>query len=571
MKRTTWISLLALMSCWSLSRSAAQQADVLDTRERLDFFESKVRPLLLKQCMDCHSHESELNGGLSLDSRADWETGGDSGPAIDLNSWDKSLLWKAVEYRNPKLRMPPDGKLSERDLDTLRQWLESGALDPRERTQASTKKQMGLPVSEAKNHWAYRPVDTALIPPNQHAGSSIDAFLQKQRQDAGLSDLDIASPDVLAQRLSVDLLGTRSIPESGFAKLAYEDSVDQILASPQFGEHFARHWMDLVRFAESITLRGFVVHDAWRYRQYLIDSFNQDKPIDLFLQEQLAGDLMQSDDIRIRQDQWAATSMLALGDTNLEEQDKKQLEMDYIDEQLDVIGKAIFGQTLGCARCHDHKFDPIPTKDYYALASILKSSVAIEHSNVSQWVRMPLPLPSEQESDFNEAEKNLKSIKKELDALKKRVGKNPASGKIVAVSQLPGIVIDDSKAEKRGNWTNSSSIAAYLETGYLHDSHDSTMIKSVVFEPMAIPPGRYLIRVSYAPGENRATNTRVKVFSADGEDVVQINQRVTPKDGLWHPIGEYTFETGGRAAVEISTEITSVKYGDLQTNSRTKI
>ena len=132
MKRTTWISLLALMSCWSLSRSAAQQADVLDTRERLDFFESKVRPLLLKQCMDCHSHESELNGGLSLDSRADWETGGDSGPAIDLNSWDKSLLWKAVEYRNPKLRMPPDGKLSERDLDTLRQWLESGALDPRE-------------------------------------------------------------------------------------------------------------------------------------------------------------------------------------------------------------------------------------------------------------------------------------------------------------------------------------------------------------------------------------------------------------------------------------------------------
>ena len=555
MKRTTWISLLALMSCWSLSRSAAQQADVLDTRERLDFFESKVRPLLLKQCMDCHSHESELNGGLSLDSRADWETGGDSGPAIDLNSWDKSLLWKAVEYRNPKLRMPPDGKLSERDLDTLRQWLESGALDPRERTQVSTKKQIGLPVSEAKNHWAYRPVDTALIPPNQHAGSSIDAFLQKQRQDAGLSDLDIASPDVLAQRLSVDLLGTRSIPESGFAKLAYEDSVDQILASPQFGEHFARHWMDLVRFAESITLRGFVVHDAWRYRQYLIDSFNQDKPIDLFLQEQLAGDLMQSDDIRIRQDQWAATSMLALGDTNLEEQDKKQLEMDYIDEQLDVIGKAIFGQTLGCARCHDHKFDPIPTKDYYALASILKSSVAIEHSNVSQWVRMPLPLPSEQESDFNEAEKNLKSIKKELDALKKRVGKNPASGKIVAVSQLPGIVIDDSKAEKRGNWTNSSSIAAYLETGYLHDSHDSTMIKSVVFEPMAIPPGRYLIRVSYAPGENRATNTRVKVFSADGEDVVQINQRVTPKDGLWHPIGEYTFETGGRAAVEISTEM----------------
>jgi hypothetical protein len=555
MKLTNCISLLVLIGCWSHSTTVAQQPDIQETRERLEFFESKVRPLLLSQCLDCHSHESELNGGLSLDSRADWEKGGDSGAAIDLESWDKSLLWKAIEYRNPKLRMPPDGKLSERDLDTLRKWLQSGALDPRERAHVTTKKQIGLPVSEAQTHWAYRPVDTRLIPPDQRAGSSIDAFLQTQRQELGLSELDTAAAGVLVQRLSVDLLGARPLADDAFAKLPFEDSVDQFLASPQFGEHFARHWMDLVRFAESITLRGFVVHDAWRYRQYLIDSFNQDKPIDLFLQEQLAGDLMHSDDIRVRQDQWAATTMLALGDTNLEEQDKKQLEMDYIDEQLDVIGKAIFGQTLGCARCHDHKFDPIPTKDYYALASILKSSTALDHSNVSQWVRMPLPLQSEQESDYSEAEKHLKSIKKELDVLKKRAGKNPSSGKIVAVSQLPGIVIDDSNAEKRGTWTDSSSVAAYVETGYLHDSHDSSMIKSVVFEPMAIPPGRYLIRVSYAHGENRATNTRVKVFSADGEDVVQLNQRIAPKDGLWHPIGEYTFETGGRAAVEISTEM----------------
>jgi len=555
MKLRNCISLLVLIGCWCPSTTVAQQAAVQETRERLEFFESKVRPLLLSQCLDCHSHESELNGGLSLDSRADWERGGDSGAAIDLESWDKSLLWKAIEYRNPKLRMPPDGKLSERDLETLRQWLQSGAVDPRERASVTAKKQIGLPVSEAQTHWAYRPVDTRLVPPDQSAGSSIDAFLQTQRQELGLSELDTVTAGVLVQRLSVDLLGSRSMADDVFATLPFEDSVDQFLASPQFGEHFARHWMDLVRFAESITLRGFVVHDAWRYRQYLIDSFNQDKPIDLFLQEQLAGDLMHSDDIRVRQDQWAATTMLALGDTNLEEQDKKQLEMDYIDEQLDVIGKAVFGQTLGCARCHDHKFDPIPTKDYYALASILKSSTALDHSNVSQWVRMPLPLQSEQENDYSEAEKHLKSIKKELDVLKKRAGKNPASGKMVAVSQLPGIVIDDSKAEKRGTWTNSSSVAAYVETGYLHDSHDATMIKSVVFEPMAIPPGRYLIRVSYAHGENRATNTRVKVFSADGEDVVQLNQRIAPKEGLWQPIGEYTFETGARAAVEISTEM----------------
>ena len=561
MMHTNWISLFVLSGFLWLPSLIAQQPESRNDSERLEFFESKVRPLLLKHCLDCHSQESELSGGLSLASRADWEKGGDSGPAINVESWDTSLLWKAVDYRNPKLRMPPDGKLSNGDIDVLRKWLENGAFDPREQIHASRKKQMGLPVSEAQTHWAYRPVDTTLTPPqhqpkSQHqTNSSIDAFLQVQTKELGLAELEIASQGVIVQRLSVDLLGARTSERLDFENATLDESVDRILASPQFGEHFARHWMDLVRFAESITLRGFVVHDAWRYRQYLIDSFNQDKPIDLFIREQLAGDLMHSDDIRVRQEQWAATSMLALGDTNLEEQDKKQLEMDYIDEQLDVIGKAIFGQTLGCARCHDHKFDPIPTKDYYALASILKSSTALEHSNVSQWVRMPLPLDSEKESDYRVAENQAKSIKKELDVLKKRIGKSPSSSNIASISQLAGIVIDDSKAEKRGTWMNSSSIASYVETGYVHDSNDQSTIKSVVYEPMAIPPGRYLIRVSYAPGQNRATNTKVKVFSADGEDVIHLNQRVSPKEGIWQPIGEYTFETGGRAAVEISTEM----------------
>ncbi len=246
------------------------------------------------------------------------------------------------------------------------------------------------------------------------AASPIDAFLSVDQSRLGIEPSSRANEDVLRRRLFLDLAGLNppiadspmdSIP-SGHEN--YETLVDELLASPRFGEHFARHWMDAVRFAESITLRGFVLPDAWRYRAYLIDSFNSDRPIDQFIQEQIAGDLMASADWSEKQTRSIAASMLVLGDTNLEEQDKKQLEMDFIDEQIDVLGKALLGQTISCARCHDHKFDPIPTSDYYAIAGILKSSIALEHDNVSRWVTNPLPVDTEKEKQFHQAENAIK-------------------------------------------------------------------------------------------------------------------------------------------------------------------
>lgn len=528
----------------------------------LEFFESKVRPLLVEKCLECHSHQTETSGGLSLDSREDWIKGGDSGQAIALEQWDQSLVWKAVSYRDPHLQMPPSGKLSDKEIAILKQWLASGALDPRSSAAKRPSLSQGLPLESAQDHWAYRPiVADGMVPQVGDAITPIDAFLSEDHLRIGVTPASLANDDVIRRRLFLDLTGfnppgsvmlSESISSSpdDYARL-----VDELLASPRFGEHFARHWMDAVRFAESITLRGFVLPDAWRYRAYLIDSYNTDRPIDQFIQEQIAGDLMESSDWSERQRQCIAATMLVLGDTNLEEQDKKQLEMDFIDEQIDVLGKALLGQTISCARCHDHKFDPIPTSDYYALAGILKSSIGLEHDNVSRWVSNPLPVDNEEEKKFQHAETRSKELKAEIDQCKKELASLSGSSSVKKSTQLAGVVIDDSAAILVGDWKKSTFHPAYVDHGYLHDGNNSKTRHSAIFRPAELPPGRYHVRIAYAFGDNRATNTKVMVFSANGEDVKVVNQKLKPPiDGLWYSLGEHLFEQGGRAEVEVSNE-----------------
>ncbi len=560
-----------------------------------EFFESKVRPLLIEKCLDCHSHETEVNGGLSLDSKSDWSKGGDSGPAILPTDLESSLFLEAIAYRNPKLRMPPEGKLSDVEQQILRRWVLSGAYDPRLPLSASKKKQMGLPLDQAASHWAYRPIERDVALPEHEASSSVDALLAETHRVHDLPTSGIASPNVLLRRLHIDLSGLRPLADlplederrwtslrssgtplasdRGEGEEAYRQQIDELLASPRFGEHFARHWMDVVRFSESLTLRGLVFEDAWRYRQYLIDSFNADKPFDRFVREQIAGDLMDSENLIQKQQQWIATTMLALGDTNMEEQDKKQLEMDFIDEQIEVIGRAFLGQTLGCARCHDHKFDPIPTSDYYALAGILKSSKGIEHDNVSKWVRRPLPLTPEEEAEFDRAEKDLSRWKKQLESLKSKLSTPSQKRSVVNPEQLPGLVIDDREAKKTGRWSDSEFVKPFVGKGYVHDENAKNEVKSIVFEPGEFIPGEYELRIAYSPSANRSTKTKVRILSANGEDVLLVNQRMPPSiDGLWHSLGRFTFELGGKASVTISNEgadghvvIDAVQFLDVKT------
>ena len=341
-----------------------------------EFFEKKVRPLLEEHCLECHSPASKVKGGLRLDSESGWKTGGDSGPALVPGDTETSLLIKAVRYRDPDFQMPPRKKLAARELEALEEWVRLGAPDPRREDPAAQsakpEKSRALPLEAASSHWAYRPITPAAAPAVRNtvwAEGPIDRFLLHSMESASIEPVRDADAATVYRRLHLLLTGLP--PEAAgmdaFAAdytrnphLAVSTTTDALLASSAFSEAFARRWLDLTRFAESSGGgRTLLFKDAWRYRDYVIHSIDADVPLNRFIQEQIAGDLLPADTDHERARLLTATGFLALGPTNYEEQDKQQLRFDIVDEQLDTIGKAFLGQTIGCARCHDHKFDPI--------------------------------------------------------------------------------------------------------------------------------------------------------------------------------------------------------------------
>lgn len=548
-----WVALSFAANLWC-SEPTAQQ---------FEFFEKKIRPVLVENCLECHSTDTEASGGLLLDSRAGVLRGGDSGPAVKLGDPSASKLVRAIEYQDLKLRMPPDGKLPQSAIDSLREWIATGAADPRQsaHAEAEPKKSTALPVEKAQQHWAYRPPvrsEPPLAKFDQIASSTIDAFVAAKLGEAGLEPAGPAERNAILRRLTYDLHGLPPSPEEidefdgDCSPDAYARLVDRLLASTRFAERWARHWMDVVRYGESVTLRGFIFKDAWRYRDYLIQSFRDDRPFDLLLREQIAGDLMSSDDPSQRELQLTASTFLQLGNSVLEEQDKKQLEMDFIDEQLDVICRAYLAQTVTCARCHDHKFDPIPTRDYYALAGILKGSKSLEHANISKWVEKPLPLPAPQEQHFASIQKQLTDVTKRLDEMKKQLKSPEGDAK---TSAFEGVVIDDGDAKKIGQWRTSSALKTHVGSGYLTDDNAGRGTKTVTYEPKALTPGNYEVRMSYCGSASRSSRTSVRVFSADGEAHVLVDQTIEPTiDNLWYSLGKYRFEPNGQAFVIISNE-----------------
>lgn len=578
--RSTVTRLLSYCFCFFASllwlNAATWGDDETNPTDGLNFFESKIRPVLIEHCYDCHSSETELSGGLGLDHRDGLLKGGDLGPAIHPGDHSASLLWQAISYENPHLQMPPDGKLDEAILQDIGRWIDQGAPDPRHASHdpssnPSQPDQSGGGVESdalpGSDHWSFQkrtPVDR-LTAELQAAGlespygRAIDYWVDRTLQQRELQAAGPAEPAVLARRLYFDLTGLPPSPEElreflqDPAPDRLERLVESLLASPRFGEARARHWMDVVRYADSITLRGFVLPEAWRYRDYLIEAFNQDRSFQEMIREQIAGDLLNADDPDLRARQVVATTFLALGNTNLEQQDKTQLELDYLDEQLDVIGSALLGMTLGCARCHDHKFDPIPTSEYYALAGILRSASGLRHANVSEWLEAPLPLPPDQEEYYQQLAAKQDELQKQVSKLKQQLeGTSHDGRRHISVSDLPGIVIDNSQAMLVGHWNSSQHTHPIVGQDYLHDGNDQKGKKSATYEPSFIPPGEYEVRLSYQHGGNRASNVMVKVFSADGEHEIMVNQRVKPPDdGLWFSLGTYRFEADGQAIVLI--------------------
>jgi hypothetical protein len=355
------------------------------TQEQVAFFEKKIRPVLVESCYKCHSAEAEkIKGGLILDTREGTRAGGESGPIIQPGNPDRSKLIASLKHKNPDTAMPPKGKLADSVIADFEAWVKMGAPDPREGKAAAAPKKYEIDLVKGREFWAFVGPKKVAPPEAKNAAwvkSPIDAFLLAELNKKGLSLVGDADKRTLVRRVYLDLTGLPPTSDeveafvADTAPNAFEKVVDKLLASERFGERWGRHWLDVARYAES---SGKVVNmnypHAWRYRDYVIAAFNSDKPYDQFIKEQLAGDLMPADDPKKKAERIIATGFLAIGAKILNERSGLQFELDVADEQVDVTTQAFLAITAACARCHDHKFDPIPQKDYYALAGIFRST-----------------------------------------------------------------------------------------------------------------------------------------------------------------------------------------------------
>jgi cytochrome c553 len=421
-----------LSACLLGFAAAAHAEDKPPTPEQLAFFESKIRPVLVDNCYRCHSTEAEKHkGGLRLDSRDAIRKGGDTGPAVVPGNPKKSLLLKAIRHEDEKLKMPEDKKLPAAVVADFERWIAMGAPDPRDGKTVAVK---AIDVEKGRSYWAFQP--PKVVEPRKPVNaawprSAIDRYILAALEARGLQPVGDADKRTLIRRVSFDLIGLPPTPEEveAFVKdaspAAFEKVVDKLLASPHFGERWGRHWLDVARYAESSGKEvNFNYPQAWRYRDYVIKAFNDDKPYDRFIKEQLAGDLLPAADDKRKAEQLIATGFLALGPKSHNERQQLQFAMDVADEQIDAFSQAFLGLTAACARCHDHKFDPIPQKDYYALAGIFRSTETcygtfrvIQNNHPSALVS--LPAGSGQPSALEKVSKDeLERFKKEIADLR---------------------------------------------------------------------------------------------------------------------------------------------------------
>jgi hypothetical protein len=350
---------------------------------KVEFFEKKIRPLLIENCINCHSAENGGKGNFRVDDRVGIIEGGGRGAAIIPGHPEQSLLIKAVRHQGG-LEMPPKKQLSDEQIADLEKWILDGAAWPELEIPDDLTKPKPEYDEIRKSHWAWQPLGQATPPQvanDTFVFNDIDRFILAKLNETGLQPVADADKLSLIRRISFDLTGLPPTPEeiSKFledsAPDAFEKVVDRLLKSPAYGERWARHWLDIARFGESTgSARNIPYPHAWKYRDYVIDSFTNDKPYNQFIREQIAGDLLPANSPGEKAEQLIATGFLAIGVKDVNQRFKVRFTMDNIDEQIDTVSRSLLGLTVSCARCHDHKFDPIPTVDYYALAGIFHSS-----------------------------------------------------------------------------------------------------------------------------------------------------------------------------------------------------
>ena len=369
---------LFMLAAWMGGFAGAANATEMTPAQR-SFFETKIRPVLVKQCYECHSvNAKKLGGKLLLDAPSEMIAGGESGPPLIPGNPDDSLIIQALRYQD--LEMPPKQRLPESVVNDFVTWVKLGAPDPRVESSVPARK-----LDDSKSDlWSLRPIRNPTPPAVQDkswARDPVDQFvLAKLEAQKRLPTKD-ADARVIVRRLYFDLIGLpptlREVEDFVSGRVTLSQIVDRLLDSPQYGERWGRHWLDVARYGESngndgLSRNASFPH-AWRYRDYVIAAFNSDTPYDQFITEQIAGDLLPAATAEQRDRQLIATGFLAIGAKPAKAMNDN-FEMDVVADQIGVIGSGIMGLSVGCARCHDHKTDPVPTRDYYALAGIFRST-----------------------------------------------------------------------------------------------------------------------------------------------------------------------------------------------------
>jgi hypothetical protein len=461
-----------VLSCFALA--PLRGAD--PTPEQIEFFEKNVRPVLAGKCYGCHNSKMKTPlGGLRLDTRAGVLQGGDSGKAIIPGDAAASRLVQAISYTQA-LKMPPSGKLPDDEIQKLSKWIELGAPDPRSDEPAAGPVKKGYDFSESRRFWAFQPVRNAPVPKVRNQAwvrTSVDAFLLAKLEAQGLQPARPADRRTLLRRITFDLTGLPPTPAEIEAFLqdktpdAYTKVVDRLLASPQYGERWARHWLDLVRYAET---NGHEYdndkHEPWRYRDYVIRAFNEDVPYDQFVREHIAGDLLARKRMRKDGGAWESpigTTSFWFNEVLNSATDSEKSRADDVDNQIDVAAKSFLGLTVACARCHDHKFDPIPTADYYALAGVF-------HSTELREAVVDSPERTQKIADLS---RRILAIDQEMDTLR------PNAAAPMATSYRPqDKVFEQFDGSSFGTWTAQG---AAFGTGPVRGAADSRSAGSDVF------------------------------------------------------------------------------------------
>ena len=375
----------ALLTWVPADTPAFAQDDAAQSATAVEYFEKEVRPILVQHCYNCHSADTKPAGGLRVDDRNGLLVGGGRGPAVVPGDPDASLLVQAVSHTDSKLTMPPDSpRLSDEQIAVFRQWIADGATWPAIEIPDDLIATHPDADRARRSYWAFQPLAASDPPAVQDSvwpRSAVDHYVLARLEANGLEPVADADRVALLRRVTFALTGLPPTPAEVEAFIAdraddaFARVVDRLLESPAFGEHWGRHWLDVARYGESTgSSRNVPYPHAWRYRDYVIDAFNSDKPYDEFLREQIAGDLLPAADEGERREHLIATGFLALGVKDVNQRFPVRFEMDNIDEQIDTVSRAVLALTVSCARCHDHKFDPISQHDYYALAGIFKST-----------------------------------------------------------------------------------------------------------------------------------------------------------------------------------------------------